>query len=94
MRRERAWAAVLLASLGVLLGGCGDAPCARHSDCPTGLTCSIDGACIVAQDAGDDGGAEADGGGDADAALDASPDDASIDAPDDASIDAPLDGGP
>lgn len=86
MRRELAWVAVLLASL----GGCGDAPCARHSDCPTGLTCSIDGACIVAQDAA----AEADGGVEADAALDAIPDDASIDAPADASIDAPLDGGP
>ncbi len=99
MRRDLAWVAVLLAIIGGAglgaLGGCGNAPCARHSDCPTGLTCSVDSACIVAQDAADDGGAEGDGGGsDAAAALDATPDDASIDAPDDAGPDAPLDGGP
>jgi len=88
MRRELAWVAVLVAGL----GGCGDAPCARHSDCPSGLSCSIDGACIVAQDAGPDDGAATDGGTDADAAIDATPDDASTD--DASTDDASIDGGP
>lgn len=94
MRRELA-VLVLIASLGGALG-CGNAPCARHSDCATGLTCSVDGVCLVAQDAGADGGPDGDGG---EAAADASVEDAAVDAsvedaPDDAGPDAPVDGGP
>jgi hypothetical protein len=99
MRRDLGHLAGLLALVSALVA-CGNAPCARHSDCPTGLSCSATSVCIVAVDAAvDDGGATGgttDAASAADAATDASTD-APTDAPsttDAAPNDAPADGGP
>lgn len=74
-RAGRRWRGVSSWLLVLMLAGCGEDLCARHTDCAANQMCSIDGRCVAAatDDAPGDAG---DGGVDAavDAAVDARPD--------------------
>jgi hypothetical protein len=72
--------------IALLLAGCNEQVCIRHSECPAGETCSAQGVCKIApSDGGVDAGdaAEPDAPSDADAGvdagLDAQMDDAAVD---------------
>ncbi len=72
---------------GLLLLGCGQDICIRHSDCVSGEVCGVNGVCALAADGGVDA--------ETDAAV-VEPDameDAGVDAGVDAATDATTDGG-
>lgn len=78
--------------LGLLLLGCGQDICIRHSDCVSGEVCGVNGVCALAVDGGVDAEADAEVV-EPDAMVDAGVD-APTDATTDATTDALTDGGP
>ncbi len=91
MRLEPRTIALLVIELCWALGvaGCGQAACARNSDCDDGDVCWNDGSCHERNDLGvPDAGVDASDGGPLDAGSDAAIESV------DAAVDAQLDGGP